>query len=113
MPQPPAPRVPQPPAPPPPQPAPAEEAEAAAPEEPPPPEGEGTLTESQAAQAATDSLAAMQKFEKMAADRDAARVARESKVELLNETSFDRRRQVTGDGTAACAGGFGHETCTL
>lgn len=41
-----------------------------------------------------DSLAAMEKFTRMAADRDRQRVAKERKVELLNETSFDRRRQV-------------------
>jgi len=53
------------------------------------------LSEAQAAKAEEDSLAAMEKFERMAREREAARVIKEKKVELLNETSFDRRRQVS------------------
>ena len=36
----------------------------------------------------------MEKFERMAAEREAQRVQKERRVELLNETSYDRRRQV-------------------
>jgi hypothetical protein len=41
-----------------------------------------------------DSLAAMEAFERLAAKKDEDRVEKEAKVALLNETSFDRRRQV-------------------
>jgi len=48
-----------------------------------------------AALAGGDSLAAMEAFAALAARHEQARPAREEeKVELLNETSFDRRRQV-------------------
>ncbi|KAK9845850.1 hypothetical protein WJX81_004124 [Elliptochloris bilobata] len=47
-----------------------------------------------AALADGDSLAAMEAFAALAARHEQGRPAREEKVELLNETSFDRRRQV-------------------
>lgn len=50
---------------------------------------------SQAEQEERDSVADMERFTQMAADYEAQRVAKQQNVELLNETSFDRRRQVT------------------
>lgn len=42
----------------------------------------------------------MAKFERMAADRERQRRPKEQKVELLNETSYDRRRQVSNSVSA-------------
>ena len=41
-----------------------------------------------------DSLAAMEAFTRMAAKHEESQGERQAKVELLNETSFDRRRQL-------------------
>ncbi len=61
---------------------------------PPQPESSGAAAAAADRKAAEDSLAAMQKFERMAAERERQSKPKERKVELLNETSYDRRRQV-------------------
>lgn len=57
------------------------------------PGGFGAGREAKAVKA-EDSMAAMAAFEALAKKHEESRVEKEQKIALLNETSFDRRRQV-------------------